>query len=94
MMEWDEFKRSLSRTELKSIINMDFMIEFSRKVFTVVGDRLNSHDAEIDALQTSKAEMLQDIERLKAQVKLIEHEMAIVQRKSLAQKLREKGVGK
>lgn len=51
-------------------------------------------DAEIDALQISKSEMLQDIERLKAQVKLIEHELAIVQRKSLAQKLREKGVAK
>ena len=63
-----------------------------QRIFENIGQRLQDHDAEIAALQASKADMTQEIERLKAQVKLIEHELAIAQRKSLAQKLRNKGV--
>lgn len=82
------------KTNRTTPLTVTWLMEQLTSAFQSLGDRLGSIDSEIDALQTSKAEMLQDIERLKAQVKLIEHELAIVQRKSLAQKLREKGVVK
>ena len=85
---------SIFKPKRATVIDMAWLMEQLTSAFELLGDRLGSIDAEIEALQTSKADMTQEIERLKAQVKLIEHELAIAQRKSLAQKLREKGAGK
>lgn len=80
------------RPKRASSFSQTWMMAQAQQFADALKERFQGLDAEIEALQASKADMHQEIERLKAQVKLIEHELAIAQRKSLAQKLRDKGV--
>lgn len=59
-----------------------------------IGARLRGHDDEINAIKEQMFITQQHIDELQTELKMLKCQLAVAQRQSLAQKLREKGVTK
>lgn len=59
-----------------------------------IGARLRGHDDEINAIKEQMATTQKEIDALQTELKMLKCQLAVAQRQSLAQKLREKGVTK
>lgn len=66
------------------------MVELAKALRT----RFQGHDDEINAIKEQMATTQKEIDALQTELKMLKCQLAVAQRQSLAQKLREKGVTK
>lgn len=74
--------------------NSRYLMQLGEQVAEALRRRFLDLDAEIEALKESHAQAHVEMAALKSRIKVLEHEIAVAQRKSLAQKLRDKGAVK